>query len=209
MTRTGEQYAKLWETSGILEYRILTMRLVRFVAVMYLPGAAPSRWEPQVKLLILAIVFLVGSGQGKQQEVRRDDNIQFQILPDKLAYASGASGEIRYLVTNVGTQSIYIGRSLGGCSAPSGFTSLQILDKNGEEVPASGCAVDGLRVSDDELVRWITDAKFWILVEPGEIYGGVGRFELPTKAGKYRLVAELYRQIPLVMRKRKCCPSAA
>jgi len=53
-----------------------------------------------MKLLILSIVFLVGSGQGKQQKVRSDDNVQFQILPDKLVYASGVSIEVKFLVTN-------------------------------------------------------------------------------------------------------------
>jgi len=59
-------------------------------------------------------------------------------------------------------------------------------------VPLSGCSGDSFGLADNELLLWITDAKFWILLEPREIYGGVVKFELPTKAGKYRLVAELY-----------------
>lgn len=139
---------------------------------------------------MLAIVLLVPV-QGKEQEPR-SDNIQFQILPDKLVYTSGESMEVQFLVTNRGAQPIYIGRSLGPCTGPSGFAALEILNERGEDVRHSGCAGNGLRLADDELIRWITDAESFILLKPQETYGEVVRFDVRTKPGEHRLVAELY-----------------
>ena len=144
-----------------------------------------------MKILILTVVLLVLPVQGKEQ-APRSDNIQFQILPDKLVYARATSIEVEFLVANRGTEPIYIGRNLGGCTGPSGFAALEILDEHGEDMRLSGCSGDGLRLADDALLRWITDGESFILLKPQEIYGRIAQFEVRTKPGKYRLLAKLY-----------------
>jgi hypothetical protein len=123
------------------------------------------------------------SVQGKEQEPR-SDNIQFQILLDKLVYASGASIEVRFLVTNRGTQPIYIRRNLGPCTGPDGFADLEILDEHGKDMRLSGCAGEGLHHADDELVRWVTGGEAFVLLKPQEIYGSIARYDIRTKPGK-------------------------
>ncbi|MGA2814676.1 MAG: hypothetical protein ABSG16_25065, partial [Candidatus Acidiferrum sp.] len=111
---------------------------------------------------------------------------------DKLVYASGASIEVRFLVTNRGTQPIYIGRNLGPCTGPDGFAALEILDEHGKDMQLSGCSGEGLHHADDELVRWVTGGEAFVLLKPQEIYGSIAQYDVRTKPGKYRLVAELY-----------------
>jgi hypothetical protein len=144
-----------------------------------------------MKILILAVVLLVLPVQEREQEPR-GDNIQFNILLDKLVYARATSIEVEFLVANRGTEPIYIGRNLGPCTGPSGFAALEILDEQGEDMRLSGCSGDGLGLADDELLRWITDGESFISLKPREIYGVIAQFDVRTKPGKYRLVAKLY-----------------
>jgi hypothetical protein len=116
-------------------------------------------------LLALLSIAILGSVVRGTQRGHNDDNLEFQILPGKLVYADGASMELKFLVTNRNNYPIYIGRNLGECSGPSGFASLKILDNSGEEVPLSGCSGDSFGLSDNELLRWISEHDLFRFLE--------------------------------------------
>jgi hypothetical protein len=120
------------------------------------------------------------------------DQIEFQVLSDKLHYAPGTLVSVKFIVTNIGETPIYIYRYLGACSSPNGFASLEILDSRNHEANISGCSGDTLATPNNELIKWVNNPSLWILLKPREVYGGIAEFELPAKKGPYRLKAALY-----------------
>ena len=120
------------------------------------------------------------------------DNVEFRVSVDQTTFSPGSIIPVRFTVTNIGDTVIYIHRNFGGCTSPDGFASLEILDSHNRDVVASGCSGDTLAQKDSELTGWVTNSDFWVRLSPHEICGGFAQFELPKKAGRYRLVAKLY-----------------
>jgi len=124
--------------------------------------------------------------RGMPPDCGPESHVTFQIVTDHLNYAPGASLHVKFLVTNTGEAPFYLSRHLNECGSPVGFASLQILDQGNQNVRDSGCSDDIGPINDNELTEVVTDPKFWILLQPREIYGGEATFALPTKKGTYR-----------------------
>ena len=99
---------------------------------------------------------------------------------------------VKFIVTNIGETPIYIFRNFDGCSTSDGFVSLEILDSHNHDVRKTGCSVEMFPGPNFEILKWVHDANYWILLRPRDVYGGTAQFELPAKKGTYRLKAQLY-----------------
>lgn len=139
-----------------------------------------------------ATVLISLPTQGMPQACGPKSGVSFQVLTDHLDYAPGAALHVKFLVTNTGETPLYFSRHLNGCGSPVGFVSLQILDRNNQDVRDSGCSDDVGPIGDAELIEVVTDPRFWIQLQPREIFGGEATFALPAKKGTYRLKAELF-----------------
>ncbi len=139
-----------------------------------------------------AIVFFSLATRGMPSDCGPKSGVTFQIVTDKSAYAPRSTMHVKFIVTNIGGSPFHLSRHLNECGSPVGFASLQILDQNNQDVRGSGCSDDIGPVKDSEIIEVVTDAKFWIVLQPREIYGGEASFDLSAKKGTYRLKAELF-----------------
>jgi hypothetical protein len=107
------------------------------------------------------------------------DNIEFKIIMPQQIYSAGATARAWLVVINSGRSPIYLRRPLVQCSNYSvGYADVRLLDKRGRDVnKEKRCAADGF-LSDP--VADLADARFWIELAPGEIYGSEADIELPT-----------------------------
>lgn len=128
----------------------------------------------------------------------------FQIVTDRLVYAPKATMHVKFLITNAsyaerqdkatGPYSfrvLYLDRTRSYCTSPTGFYWLTILDKNNKRVPIDVCSADPDMKKEDP-VELFTNPKTGIALNPGDVYGSEGQFQLPAKKGKYRLKAVLF-----------------
>lgn len=126
------------------------------------------------------------------QDCHSDNNVNFQILTDRNSYPQGGSVRVKFIITNTGGDNLYLSRLIMGCSSPIGFASLEILDIDGRSVKKTGCAIDVFPPKDDEIPAALSDSASWVHIGPKEVYGGERSFDLPLKAGIYRLKAILF-----------------
>jgi hypothetical protein len=131
------------------------------------------------------------------------DQIKFEAVPESFSLklrkgipegelTPGLMMNIKFLVTNTGTVPIYIFRNFGGCSSTDGFADIEVTDKAGRHVDIGGCGGDGLGRTNDDLIPWVKDPKYFVWLRPGEIYGGEASFKLPPTRGKFHVQATLY-----------------
>ena len=131
------------------------------------------------------------------------DEIKFDAVPQSFTLklrkgipegelTPGVMMNIKFLVTNTGTIPIYIFRNLGRCSSTDGFAAIEVTDKAGRPVQLGGCSGSGLGRTNAELISWVKDPRYFVWLQPGEIYGGEASFELPPMKGKFHVQATLY-----------------
>jgi hypothetical protein len=130
----------------------------------------------------LAVVCPPSCGDAKGE-------VEFQILTDKAVYSPGSTMQVKFIVTNLAEEPLYIYRDLYVCSGQLGFVFFQILDQGNKDVRGSGCSGDIWPPGEE--VEHLTNPKTWILLKQGDVYGGATDFKLPAKKGVYRLKAEL------------------
>jgi len=152
----------------------------------------------------LAATFLLFVLVSSAAKPRIDfDNIKFDAVPESVTLklrkgipegelTPGVMMNIKFLVTNTGTVPIYIFRNLGGCSSTDGFADIEVKDKAGRHVDIGGCSGCGLGRTNNELIPWVKDPKYFVWLQPGEIYGGEASFELPPTKGLFHVQATLY-----------------
>lgn len=121
----------------------------------------------------------------------KESKVNFQIVADKLVYSPGSSINVKFILTNTGETPLYVPRSLSVCSNIEGFFFFQILDQGDHNLIGKGCSSDVAPTWETHVMQQIVDQKFWIALEPGEIFGKTFTIELPRKKGTYRLKAEL------------------
>jgi hypothetical protein len=158
----------------------------------------------RLKTYGLATTFLLFVLVSSAAKPRIDfDNIKFEAIPESFTLklrkgipegelTPGVMMNIKFLVTNTGTAPIYIYRHLGACSDSDGFADIEVKDKAGRRVDIGGCSGDGLGHTNAELISWVKDSKYFISLQPREIYGGEASFELPPTKGKFHVQATLY-----------------
>jgi hypothetical protein len=141
--------------------------------------------------IVLSVCCVAFIGYSVAASRQLGDQLDFRVSVDKSLYSPGMRVNLTYTVANKGEVPIYIYRNLGICSSPSGFADLKVLDSHNHELALSGCSGETLPVKDTELVKWVTNPDLWILLQPEEVYEGLSSFKLPSKAGQYRLFAQL------------------
>jgi hypothetical protein len=135
-----------------------------------------------ISIFSLVLLCKPSGGDGKSE-------IDFQILTDKAVYSPESTMHVKFIVTSMIDDPIYLHRDLYVCSGQLGFVFFQILDRNNADVRSEGCAGDIWPPGEDG--EDLADPKVWILLRRGDIYGGSADFKLPPKKGTYRLKAEL------------------
>ena len=129
---------------------------------------------------------------GMPQDSVTKSGIDFRVVTDRLNYPPGSTLHVKFIVTNTSETPIYLSRGLSVCSGQFGFVYFQLLDQTNREVRKEGCSADSWPLpGQSDVLKEVSDPKFWILLQPQEIYGGEAAFELPAKKGTYRLKAEL------------------
>lgn len=119
-----------------------------------------------------------------------EDAILFQISTPKNTYRPGEKAVINFTMVNRGATPIYIARRFV-CSKWTGFVDLRIQNSQGQNVENGGCDAFILPIPMDKIRQEVTDSRGWLRLDPYEMYGEEGEFELARKKGTYRLVADL------------------
>jgi hypothetical protein len=144
----------------------------------------------------LATTFLLFVLVSSAAKPRIDfDNIKFEAIPESFTLKlrkgipegtlePGVMMNVKFLVTNTSSAPIYIYRHFGPCSDTDGFAAIEVKDKAGRPVQIGGCSGDGIGRTNDELIPYVKDPRYFALLLPGEIYGRETSFELPPKKGK-------------------------
>jgi hypothetical protein len=148
-------------------------------------------WNTIIRLswAVPLYVLLLWSVAGTPQE-KREDTISLHISTPKTIYRPGERSVVSFTVRNQGAAPIYLSRSFI-CGTRAGYVDFRILNSLGENVKNGGCAGSEFSVPLNKLKEEVTESRAWLRLDPGEIYGQEGDFEVPVKKGSYRLVAEL------------------
>lgn len=141
--------------------------------------------------VLIAISFLSLLARSQTVPAAREQNLELQIVTDKLEYGPGSRVVVKSIVTNRGEASVYVVRNLSSCVRWEGYVYLQILDKQGQGVKKTGCVTDRSPIKGFDIMKELNDANLWMLLGPLEVYGTMEGFELPRKKGTYRIKAEL------------------
>ena len=141
--------------------------------------------------VFIAVSFLGLLARAQTAPAGREENLELQIVTDKLEYDPGSRVVVKSILTNRSEASVYVVRNLSSCLRWEGYVDLQILDKQGQGVKKTGCITDRSPIKGFDILKELNDSNLWILLGPLEVYGTLEDFELPRKKGTYRIMAEL------------------
>ncbi|PYT76426.1 MAG: hypothetical protein DMG40_26185 [Acidobacteria bacterium] len=140
---------------------------------------------------VAGLISLCSVMYGAKRDSGKENGVDFQIIADRMVYSPGSTMKIKFIVTNIGEKPLYIPRSLSECSNIEGSFFFWLLDQKDRNLTGKGCSSDVGPTWETHIMEEVVDAKRWIALKPGEIFGKTSTFELPRKKGTYRLRAEL------------------
>jgi hypothetical protein len=126
-----------------------------------------------------------------RQEPKAKASVDFRVLTDGAVYAPRSRMRISFIVTNTGGSPLHLSRNFSICSSPVGFVNLAILDGHDQDIRKAYCSGDVLPFQDKSLIQDLRNSRFWIEMDPGQIYGEETIIQAPSEPGLYRLKAEI------------------
>jgi hypothetical protein len=120
------------------------------------------------------------------------DGISYEIIAEQHVYKANSYATLKLMVTNRGSEPVFISRDIGRCSKWSGHSEIQLLNEKRENVLRGGCDDAEGPIRDADLKSTLNDPNSWIRLFPNEIYGTEEHITLPTVRGLYHLRAELW-----------------
>jgi hypothetical protein len=115
---------------------------------------------------------------------------ELQIDTGQGTYSAGSIMHVRFIVTNRGTDALYLFRGISNCSSQLGSLYLGVFDNSGHEVNTSGCSTEAMLKKMD-VVRALNSPGAAVMLKSQELHVFDADFKLPAKRGVYVLKAEL------------------
>jgi hypothetical protein len=98
---------------------------------------------------------------------------------------------VRVLIRNTSHKPLYLFRNIGQCNSHLGKLSLNLRDRQNNDVEDWECFIDDYEFSKLDVVAVLHDSRSAILLNDGETYGREEEIDLPNDKGTFRLRAEL------------------
>jgi hypothetical protein len=142
-------------------------------------------------LAILLLPFFARSTASEQlSELRCGENVDLRIVPDKQVYEKGGTMHVRFFVTNLDDDPLYLFSFIDQCSSPLGWLALRLHDPRGNEVRSYACAVDFI-MKEVRPAETLRDSRYGVMLRKNEIFGRVQEYKLPNERGTYRLRGDI------------------
>jgi hypothetical protein len=149
-----------------------------------------NKTKRAILAIAVAIVFSL-SALADTPDCAHSNGVDFRLFTDNSVYSPGSLMHVWFIVGNNGQTPIYILRSISECTDLEGSFAFRIFDKTNRDVTDNGCSSDVGPSWETHVMDQMTDAKLWIALQPGEIFGRESTFEAPKAKGTYRLRASV------------------
>jgi hypothetical protein len=140
---------------------------------------------------IVVVIFFTLSIFADTPNSVHSNGVDFHLITDNSVYSPGSLMHVWFIIGNDGQTPIYIPRSISECTDVEGFFAFRIFDRTNRDITTTGCSSDVDPSWESHVMDQMTDAKLWIALQPGEIFGRQSTFEAPKAKGVYRLRAHL------------------